>query len=461
MPASAPDRLEESTLGPAGGGATRALVVDDEPNIRHTLALCLRQMGCEVAEAPTGGAALDELRRRPYDLALLDLRLEAEDGIEVLPRLLALRPELDVVVITAYSTIDSAVEAMRRGAKDYVPKPFTPAQIRDLVERTRERRRLEQRVAHVEVERRAPVAASALATASPRMRSALDMVRRAAAHDVPVLLRGEPGTGKTGLARALHDQSARRARPFGVVSCRAASDERLTIELFGRGGGAEADGRGVLERASGGTVLLDETGELSPALQARLLRLIQERRFERVGQTLARTCDVRIVVATDRDLEADVTTGRLQRDLLYRLNVMEIVVPPLRERPEDVVPLARELLADFASSAGRPVPTLSRAAEEVLLRWSWPGNVRELRNVVERALILAPGDVIEPEVFPGRMLGPSSTGEVVPGGDFTAEEIEREHVLRVVARTPTLTEASRILGVDVTTLWRKRKKWGR
>ncbi|MFL5303408.1 MAG: sigma-54-dependent transcriptional regulator, partial [Anaeromyxobacteraceae bacterium] len=266
----------------------RALVIDDEPNIRATLALCLTQLGCFVAAAATGAAAVEALRARRFDLALLDLRLGAEDGLAVLPRLLALRPDLEVVVITAYSTVDSAVEAMRRGAKDYLPKPFSPAQIRQVVERTRERRAVDQRVASLgrELHDEAPV--SRLDAASPRMRAALEMVRRAAGHDVSVLLRGEPGTGKGALTRALHDQSARRDGPFVVVSCAATPEERLTVDLFGGRGAADHDGKGALARADGGTLLLEVAGVLPVSVQAPLLRFLRERRFERAGETAAR-----------------------------------------------------------------------------------------------------------------------------------------------------------------------------
>jgi NtrC-family two-component system response regulator AlgB len=256
----------------------------------------------------------------------------------------------------------------------------------------------------------------------------------------------------------------RRDRPFVVVNCPTLSEELLASELFGhaRGAftGAVRDQEGRVEAAEGGTVFLDEIGEISPGLQAKLLRFLQEKRFERVGENRTRTADVRIVAATNRDLEAAVREGAFREDLLYRLNVMEVVVPALRDRPEDVLPLARAFVAFFARQAGRAVPDLSPAAERMLLGWSWPGNVRELRNAVERAVILSPGQVLEPESFPERMAARGGGGPLL-GGDFTVEEIEREHILRVLARAPTQEEAARILGLDTSTLWRKRKKYGR
>ncbi len=440
-----------------------ALIVDDEKNIRTTLALCLEGLGCKVQQAANAAAALEALRLEPFDLALCDLRLGQESGLELLPRLLAERPELEVIVITAYATVDTAVEAMRRGAKDYLPKPFTPAQIRNLIDRAAKRRALQARVSELETRLEEAAPEVVVETASPRMQAALEVILRAAAHDVSVLLRGENGTGKGVLARLLHSRSPRRDRPFVLVNCPTLSEELLASELFGhaRGAftGAVKDQEGRIEAAEGGTVFLDEIGEISPALQAKLLRFLQEKRFERVGETRTRSANVRIVAATNRALEAEVKEGRFREDLLYRLNVVEVTVPPLRERTADILPLARRFVAFFARHTHRQPPELSPAAEQVLVAYGWPGNVRELRNAIERGLILAPGQALEPESFPERIAAQPTTP--VLGGEFTAEQIEREHVLRVLARAATLDDAARILGIDSSTLWRKRKKWGR
>jgi NtrC-family two-component system response regulator AlgB len=439
------------------------LVIDDERNIRQTLAICLEGLGCRVDQASTGAAAIDILRREPFDLAFCDLKLGAESGLEILARMLGERPSLDVVVITAYATVDTAVEAMRRGAKDYLPKPFTPLHIHCLVDRARERRALSLRLGDLQTRLEEAPPEARLETGSPGMKAVLEVVARAATHNVAVLMRGENGTGKGVLARALHAQSPRRDRPFVVVNCPTLSEELLASELFGhaRGAftGAVRDQEGRVEAAEGGTVFLDEIGEISPALQSKLLRFLQEKRFERVGETRTRTADVRIVAATNRDLESGVKTGRFREDLLYRLNVIEIVVPPLRDRPEDILPLAHEFVESFARQARRAPPDLSAAAERLLLAYPWPGNVRELRNAIERALILAPGQVLEPESFPERI--DVSARAPALGADVTIEEIEREHVLRVMAQAATMEEAARILGIDSSTLWRKRKKWGR
>jgi two-component system, NtrC family, response regulator AlgB len=445
------------------GAGLRALVVDDEKNIRATLVLCLEGLGCKAEQAGSSAAALEAVRLAAHDLAFVDLRLGAESGLDLVPRLLAERPALDVVVITAYATVDTAVEAMRRGAKDYLPKPFTPAQIGHLVERCRARRAADRRMGELEARLAEAAPEAWLDTASPRMRAALDVLARAAGHDVAVLLRGENGTGKGVLARALHAQSPRRDRPFVVVNCPTLSEELLASELFGhaRGAftGAVKDQEGKVEAAEGGTVFLDEIGEIAPGLQGKLLRFLQEKRFERVGETRTRTADVRVVAATNRDLDAEVKAGRFREDLYYRLNVMEIVVPPLRERPEDILPLARAFVAFFARGARRAAPELSPEGERVLAGYRWPGNVRELRNAVERALILAPGQVLGPESFPERIAAHASGPTL--GGDFTLDEVEREHLVRVLSRAPTLEDAARILGIDTSTLWRKRKKYGR
>jgi NtrC-family two-component system response regulator AlgB len=438
------------------------LVVDDERNIRTTLTVCLEAEGCLVRDAASGEAALEALRHAPYDLAFVDLRLGNESGMELLPRMLAERPGLEVVVITAYATFDTAVEAVKRGAADYLPKPFTPAQIRHAVARAVERRTLAARVFELEERLGEAGPEATLETASPKMKAALEVLEKAAGHDVSVLLRGESGTGKGVLARALHAFSPRRGRPFAVVNCPTLTDELLASELFGhaRGAftGAVKDTPGRVEAAEGGTLLLDEIGEISPGLQAKLLRFLQEKQFERVGETRTRTADVRIVAATNKDLDAEVKAGRFREDLLYRLDVVAVTVPPLRERSEDILPLARRFLSFFGR--GREPKELSPAAEKALVAYAWPGNVRELRNALERAVILSPGRVLEPESLPERIAAHGAAALSL-GGDHTVDEVEREHILRVLAHTPTAEEAAHILGIDASTLWRKRKKYGR
>ena len=440
----------------------RVLVIDDEKNIRTTLQVCLEGLGAEVATAATPEAAVAAVERAPFDLAFLDLRLRDANGLDLLPRLLAARPELQVIIVTAYATFDTAVEAVKRGAVDYLPKPFTPAQIQHAVEQATSRREIARRVQDLEHTLAQEVPEADLETSSPKMRAVLDTLARAAAADAPVLLRGESGTGKGVLARAVHAQSSRAAAPFVTVNCPTLSDDLLASELFGhaRGAftGAVRDQPGRVEAAEGGTLFLDEIGEISPSLQAKLLRFLQEHQFERVGENHTRRADVRVLAATNRNLEKDVKAGRFREDLLFRINVVEVSVPPLRERGEDVVRLARRFLEFFARAARRRPMELSPEAETALAQYAWPGNVRELRNAIERAVILWPAQVLTPEAFPERIAAHAG-GLPRLGGPFTLEQVEREHITQVLAWAPSQEEAAKVLGIDPTTLWRKKKRY--
>lgn len=392
----------------------RILIIDDEKNIRNALAVCLESMGCEVKGVATSAEALKAASEAAYDLAFLDLRLGTESGLDLIPRLLAESSNLAIVVITAYATFETAVEAIKRGAKDYLPKPFTPAQIRQVVDQLSEHRELARRVVDLESQLRESVPEVDLETASPAMKAALELLERAAKSEASVLLRGENGTGKGVLARALHAQSARSGRPFVTVNCPTLSEELLASELFGHAKGAFTgalrDQAGRVEAAEGGTLFLDEIGEISPGLQAKLLRFLQEKQFERIGENRTRSADVRVIAATNRNLEQDVATGRFREDLLYRINVIEVTIPPLRERTEDILRLAERFLAFFARSAGRFTPELSPAVKSVLLSYAWPGNIRELRNAMERAVIVWPGQILEPAALPERMAEMTAEG---------------------------------------------------
>jgi two-component system, NtrC family, response regulator AlgB len=438
------------------------LIVDDEKNIRHTLRVCLEAMDAKVVEAASAPAALEAVGRTGYDVVFLDLRLGTHSGLDLIPQLLAENPNVVIIVVTAYATVETAVEAMRRGAWDYLPKPFTPAQIRHLLDKAQVQRSLSLRVADLESRLATESPDVDLGSHAPAMHQAMEVVSRAAQSDVSVLFRGESGTGKGVLARAMHLQSKRRERPFVTINCPTLTEELLASELFGHAKGAFTgairDQPGRVEVAEGGTLFLDEIGDLPSSLQAKLLRFLQEKNFERVGETRTRKADVRVLAATNRNLEDDVKSGRFREDLLFRLNVVDVRVPSLRERREDILPLARRFLAFFARAVGRAQPVLSPAAERTLEQYDWPGNVRELRNALERALILWPGAVIEPLAFPERISGARDRGPQV-GGRFTLEDLERAHIQAVVAQTKTMEEAAAILGIDDSTLWRKRKKY--
>jgi NtrC-family two-component system response regulator AlgB len=440
------------------GSLLNVLVVDDEKNIRSVLVACLESARCRVVAAANLTTARAALAASHFDLAFLDLRLGDENGLDLLAEVLARNAGADVVVITAYATIATAVDAIQRGARDYLQKPFTPEQIRHVVERVRTRRTLERQVVALTSQLDELEPALELETRSPAMKQLLELIGKAAHHDVPVLLRGENGTGKSLLARRIHQLSDRRDKPFVVVNCPTLSEELLASELFGHAKGAFTgavrDQAGRVEAAEDGTLFLDEIAELPPTLQAKLLRFVQDKEFERIGESQTRRADVRIVAATNRDLDAEVAAGHFRQDLLYRLNTFEVTVPALRQRREDLVVLARRFLAFFGRGKSYE---LTPEAEAALNTYDWPGNVRELRNALERAVIVSGGVRIAPESLPARLLG-AQKGQVYVGGDFTLEAIEREHMRRVLDRAATQEEAARILGIDISTVWRKRKK---
>jgi NtrC-family two-component system response regulator AlgB len=437
------------------------LIIDDDASLRRTLRHALEALGHSVTEAANSAQALELLGHRQFDQALLDLRLAREQGLDVLPELLRLAPGLHVVIVTAYATIETAVEAMRRGAFDYLPKPFTPDSLRVVLDRSAKVRRLASRVDELEDQVRAVVPEAVLETREPLQQQALDLAFKAAASEAAILLRGESGTGKGVLARAIHARSPRAAGPFVTVHCPSLSAELLESELFGhvRGAftGAVRDTVGKVAAAEGGTLFLDEVGDLPPALQPKLLRLLQEKRYERVGETRTRAGDVRVLAATSRDLAAEIAAGRFREDLLYRLNVIEVVLPPLRQRPRDIPRLADHLLAFFARSAGKALTGFTDEARAALQRHPWPGNLRELRNAVERGVILAAGPLVDLTDLPAQVGAPARAGIEV-GARVTLEQLEAEHIRRILAATPTIEEAAAVLGIDPSTLYRKRKR---
>ena len=437
------------------------LAIDDEASLRRTLRTALESMGHRVVEAGTSAAALQAVRRESFDLAFLDLRLGREKGLELLPKLLELSGSLPVVVITAFASFDTAVEAMRKGAFDYLPKPFTPDQLRVVLDRAALVGSLRGRVAALEDQVGALNPEGELETAEPAVRQALDVAIQVAATDATILLRGESGTGKGVLARAVHARGKRAARPFVTVSCPNLSAELLESDLFGhvKGSftGAVQDKTGKVDAAAGGTLFLDEVGDLPLTLQPKLLRLIQDREYERVGDPTPRRADVRLIAATNHNLEADVKAGRFREDLLYRLNVIEVTLPPLRARRKDILTLARRLADFFARQMGKALTGFTPEAESALEAHSWPGNVRELRNAVERGVILARAERVVLTDLPAALATPPGPA-VELGGRVTLDNLEKEHIRRILATSASLEDAADTLGIDPSTLYRKRKK---
>jgi NtrC-family two-component system response regulator AlgB len=437
------------------------LVIDDDASLRRTIRTALEVQLHRVAEARDAREALELLERRTFEMALLDLRLGQQSGLDLLPELLQRAPRLCVVLMTAYATVESAVEAMRRGAADYLPKPFTPDQLRAVVYRLIKVRRLEARVDELEERVRAAVPEADLLTSEPLVQRELDVAFKAAVSDAPILLRGESGTGKGVLARAVHARSPRGGGPFVTVSCPSLSAELLESELFGhvRGAftGAIRDTTGKVGAAEGGTLFLDEIGDLPPPLQPKLLRLLQDKQYERVGEAQTRLSNVRILAATNRPLEAEIAAGRFREDLFYRLNVIEVTLPPLRQRPRDIPRLAQHLLTFFARTSGKALTGFTEEALAAVKRYPWPGNLRELRNAVERGVILAAGPRVDVADLPAQVGAPARAGVEV-GARVSLEQLEAEHIRRVLAMTATIEEAAGVLGIDPSTLYRKRKR---
>ncbi len=396
---------DADTLPPA---SARILVADDEPSIRWLLDRLLRQAGHAVVVVEDGSAALERAGAEPFDLAFLDIRMPGLDGLEALSRLRQASPETAVIVMTAHGSVRAAVEAMQRGAYDYLAKPFDNDEVLLLVERALGAKALAREVVELRTGIQEVWEFGALVGKSPRMQEVYKTIGRIAATDVTVLLQGESGTGKEVVARAIHHYSRRAGKPFVAVSCAAIPATLLESELFGHERGAFTDAHqrriGKLELAHGGTVYLDEVGDLGPELQPKLLRALQEREFERIGGGEPIRVDVRVVAATNRALEALIEDGRFREDLYYRLNVVSLTLPPLRERREDVPFLVDHFLGKYGGELGERA--LSAEALDRLLGYGWPGNVRELENVIQHAMVMATSGVILPEHLPIAAGGP-------------------------------------------------------
>jgi DNA-binding NtrC family response regulator len=441
----------------------RLLVIDDEPRMSEIVGMVLRRDGFEVETFTSSEAAIERHECDPFDLVLTDLRMPAPDGLEVLRRVRASSEDTPVVLFTAHATISTAIEALRDGAFDYIQKPFDNDALRACVRRALELTRLSRENRYLRAELRQRHALADIVATSDSMAEVLDLVRRAARSSATVLITGESGTGKELVARAVHFHSDRVARPFLAVNCKAFAEGLLESELFGheRGAftGADRTRKGLFEEAAGGTLFLDEIGEISDGFQAKLLRVLQEREIRRVGDSQTRSVDVRVVVATNRELQREVAEGRFREDLFFRLAVIPIRIPPLRDRPEDILPLARHFLVEHQRELGRAFGVLPEEVEAILRSHPWPGNVRELENAIERSVVLSDGATLQAsDLLLQTPDGPKAADETTLQAalDQATQKAIRD---ALDATGGARSEAARRLGIDRTTLYRLIRKY--
>lgn len=441
------------------------LIVDDEALTLRTISRALREEGFEVQVAESGERALEMFAEEPSDIALVDVVLPGLDGLEVLRQIKTHRPETVVVMMSAYHIVERAVEAMKQGSYDYLVKPFHLADLLSTIRRAAEVLSLRVRVTQTIQSAKGRYDFGRAVTDNPAMREMLEIARKAAESDrTTILIQGESGTGKEVLAKAIHYHSPRGAMNLVSLNCAALPETLLESELFGYEPGAFTDARrrkeGLLERAHRGTLFLDEIGTMSTSIQAKVLRVLEEGNFTRLGGTRPIQVDVRIIAATNRDLKEAARDGSFREDLFYRLNVVPLVIPPLRDRPEDVLPLALDLLQHFNAELKKSFSGFTPAAAEVLRRYSWPGNIRELKNVIERTMILAPPGAIDAAHLPAEIREPRGVDS--PSRRFgTLDELEERYIAEVLAATGNnKTHAARILGIHPSSLFRRLAKVG-
>ena len=437
---------------------TRVLVVDDESIIRESLRDWLTGAGYEILTAGSGEEALRLVRQKSVKIMLADLIMPGMDGIELMKEARKIVPTISTVIITAHATVQTAITAMREGAHDYIEKPFCPERVELLLESLLERQELIEENVSLRKRLEARRAADELIARSPKMLSILELVKTVAPSSATVLILGQSGTGKEVIARAIHRQSGRHLRPLIVTACATLPGGLLESELFGheKGSftGAVERTQGKFEAARGGTLFLDEIGEIDAKTQVHLLRALEEKKITRIGSNEEIDVDVRVIAATSRDLKAMTESGQFREDLYYRLNVMTIELPPLRERKEDILPLAGHFLRRYAAENEKDISGFSPELVELMLSYTWPGNVRELENMVERGVILAPGEEITLAEAPQDMAA------ATPLEGDTIEAVTRNHILKVLRQTDgNISEAARILGIQRMTLYNKLKKY--
>ena len=440
------------------------LVVDDEEIVRESLLDWLREDGYEVEAAEDGFKALEKFKEKPWDIALVDLKMPKMDGLTLMEKIKEIHPETQVVIITAFATVNTAVQAMKIGAYDYLVKPFNPEELSLLIKRLVESQNLIKEISYLRKELQKQYQFHDLISKSGKMQKVFDLAHTIAKSNSNILILGESGTGKELLARAIHNESLRVSGPFIPVSCVALTETLLESELFGHEKGAFTDAisqkKGKFELADSGTIFLDEIGDISPKLQLSLLRVLQEKEFTRVGGTKPITVDVRIIAATNRDLKKAVDEGKFRDDLYYRLNVIAIELPPLREHQEDIPLLAHHFIEKFNIEMGEKIERISEDALELLMEYDWPGNVRELENVIERAIVVTKGTFIKAEdlhlssqVIKGKRAASAS-------GDKTIKAVEKKHIEKILKENNwNIQKSAEKLGIDRVTLYNKIKKY--
>ncbi len=445
------------------------LIIDDDKTIRDATSLLIEDEGHYAESTPTGENGLARLKEEKFAAVLLDVNLVNEKGLEILKQIQKYQPNLPVVMFTAQGNVQTAVEAMRLGAVDFLEKPFTREQFHLVLARIKKFNQLSENIDRLEErvqENKSQNPEILLDFASSEMKEIMDVLRRAASTPATLLINGESGTGKSVVARVVHEQSHLASKPFVTVSCPSLSKELLESELFGhvKGSftGAIKDHWGKVKAAEGGTLFLDEIGDLPMEIQPKLLRLLQEHEYERLGENVVRRASIRVIAATNRDLKQRVAEGHFRSDLYFRLNVISVEMPPLRVRQGDLLRFAEHYLKHFAGQCNRIFQGYSEEATAAINDYSWPGNLRELRNAIERAAILAKDNQIRPEDLPSELRAEPAVGHEAPqpGAMVSLEKLEEMHLKMVLARTSSIVEAAKVLGIDQATIYRKRKKIG-
>lgn len=445
----------------------KVLVVDDEKDICRALEILLTAEGHAVSTAGSGEEAVGKLQKEHFDVVLTDLKMERMDGIAVLEKAKELSSDTAVIIMTAFASIESAVEAIKKGAADYIVKPFLNEEIRLTLRRTIEQKRLLEENIALRQQLSQRMGCKEFIAESETMLRIFATLEKVIPTKSNILILGESGTGKGLIADVIHCNSPRRDKPFISINCSAIPENLLESELFGykKGAftGAVADKPGLITMAHGGTLFLDEIGDMPLSLQAKLLKVLESSEVTPLGDTRPRVVDIRLITATNQDLEARIREKAFREDLYYRLNVIEVKIPPLRERPEDIPLLISAFIRKFAAENGKTVRGVDNAARNLLLRYQWPGNVRELKNVIERAVVLCPGEYITPEELPDKLK--KNGGTETPGDGVSLKASIEEYEKRLIetvysSRQKNKEETARVLGIDLATLYRKLKKYG-